>query len=287
MELWYTEHHTPNTGLTLKVRQTLYVGKSGYQSIEVLDTVDYGRVLLLDGLVMTTDRDEYIYHEMITHPALFVHQKPENVLVIGGGDGGAIRETVKHPEVSKAVLCEIDPMVVDVSRRFFPGLSAELEGNPRVEVNIQDGIRFLESCSGRWDVIMVDSTDPVGPATGLFEEDFFRKCANALRPEGILVAQSESPFYHLELQVKMKRALCAAGFSSVYFYTAPVPTYPGGFWSWVMAGRDYHPLKDFHEDRLEGLASGLRYYTPDIHRAAFCLPAFMKKALERDEDNQV
>ncbi len=287
MELWYTEHHTPNAGLTLKVRATLFVGKSEYQSIEVLDTVEYGRVLLLDGLLMTSERDEYIYHEMITHPGLCLHPCPERVLVIGGGDGGAIREIIKHPEVEKAVLCEIDPMVVEVSRKFFPNIAKELTGNPRVEVNYQDGIRFLDGFSGYWDMIVVDSTDPIGPASGLFEKDFYMRCKNALRPQGILVAQSESPFYHLELQVKMKETLASSGFSSIYFYTAPVPTYPSGYWSWVMAGQHYHPLRDFRAERFERLGLGLHYYTPKIHQAAFCLPSFMQKALEGDAASQV
>ncbi len=287
MELWYTEHHTPNAGLTLKVKETLFTGRSPYQSIEVLDTEEYGRVLLLDGLIMTTDRDEFVYHEMIVHPALFLHPRAEKVLVIGGGDGGAIREVVKHPEVKKAALCEIDSMVVEVAKRFFPALSLELEGNARVEVLIQDGIRYLRESRGQWDVILVDSTDPIGPASGLFEEDFYRECFESLKSDGILVAQSESPFYHLDLQARMKKALSRAGFPCVYFYTGPVPTYPSGFWSWVMASRRYHPLKDFREERVEALGVGLRYYTPQIHKAAFALPAFMKNALEGDETGQV
>ena len=283
MELWYTERHTRGAGITLRVKQTLFVGRSSCQSIEVLDTEDYGRVLLLDGLIMTTDRDEFLYHEMIAHPSLCVHPRPERVLVIGGGDGGTVREVLRHPDVKRVVLCEIDPMVVDVAKEFFPSLAGGLGGNDRVEVLFQDGIRYLRDRRGEWDVVIVDSTDPIGPAAGLFEKGFYCNCFDALRPDGILVAQSESPIYHLELQARMKGALVEAGFPHVCFYTGPVPSYPGGFWSWVVASRRYHPVRDLQPHRAERLEPGLRCYHRGLHAAAFALPAFMQQALERDD----
>jgi len=282
MELWYTERHTANAGLTLRIRETLFVSKSRYQTVEVLDTEEYGRLLLLDGLVMTSQRDEFIYHEMIVHPALHLHPRPRDVLVIGGGDGGAVREVTKHPAPERVVLCEIDALVVEVSRRFFPEISSELEGNPRVQVIIQDGIEYLADQRECFDVLLVDSTDPIGPATGLFKADFFRACNSALRPDGILVAQSESPFYHLPALAEMAGNLREAGFPVVKFYWGPVPTYPSGVWSWVMASKRYDPVRDFDSARASGLNIPTRYYTTELHRAAFVLPAFFAGAVGQE-----
>lgn len=279
MELWYTELHTQNAGLKLKVKETLFTGKSEYQTIEVLDTYEYGRVLLLDGLIMTTDRDEYIYHEMITHPALYLHPAPEDVLIIGGGDGGAVRETVKHQNINRVVLCEIDGLVIETCIKFFPSIASELKGNDRVTVVIDDGIKYLEDNKSAFDILIVDSTDPVGPAVGLFKTEFYKKCLSALKPDGILVAQSESPFYHIDIIKDMNLNLRKAGFPIVNFYTASIPTYPSGMWSWVMASKKYDPLKDYDTKRFRANSISTKYFTERLCLASFALPSFVEKTI--------
>ena len=291
MELWYWEEHTKGVRLGLKCTRTLYSGQSKFQKIDVLETLDYGRLLLLDGLVMLTSRDEFIYHEMMVHPACFVHRGAETALVIGGGDGGTVRELLRHGNLRRIVLCEIDPDVVEVSKRFFPEVaSGLLEENSRVELLFQDGAGFVEENPGRFDLILIDSTDPVGPGEILFSEGFYSSCFRALRPGGVLAAQTESPFHHLDLMKGVKERLTASGFGLVRFYTAPVPTYPGGYWSWVFAskqggqaeGRRLHPLRDVKIGPSDEMVlKGLRYYTPDIHHAAFRLPRFVLEALKR------
>lgn len=279
MELWYTELHTPNAGLKLKVKETLFAGRSEYQTIEVLDTFEYGKVLLLDGLVMTTDRDEYIYHEMITHPALYLHPNPEDVLIIGGGDGGAVREAIKHRDVKRVVLCEIDGLVIKICKMFFPLIASELKGNDRVSVVVGNGITYLDDNKSTFDVLIIDSTDPIGPAVGLFKTEFYKKCLSALKPDGILVAQSESPFYQIDLIKNMNKNLREAGFPFVNFYLGFIPTYPSGMWSWVMASRQYDPLRDFDPERFKTHKVPAKYFTDEVCRASFALPAFMEKAL--------
>ena len=278
MELWFTEKHTPNAGLTLKIKRTLYSNRSEYQQINVLETEEFGRLLLLDGLVMTTERDEAIYHEMLVHPPLHIHPGSENVLIIGGGDGGAVREALKYPGLRGVTLCEIDREVVEVARRFFPRLSKGLD-DPRVEVVFEDGSRILQDLDNQLDVILVDSTDPIGAAKALFTKKFYSSCHKALKEGGILCAQSESPIYHTDIIRSIKADLLEAGFQDVRFYTAPVPTYPGGFWSWVIASKkeikisDQAPLPREHYEAMY-------YFNREILKAAFCLPNFFKKALE-------
>jgi spermidine synthase len=279
MDLWYTEYHTRHVGLTLRVKETLFVSQTEYQTIEVLDTEDYGRVLLLDGLVMTTQRDEFVYHEMIVHPAMYVHPDPKDVLVIGGGDGGAVREVVRHDPCVRVVLCEIDGLVVETAKRFFPEISCALEGNSRVEVVIQDGVKYLEDSTDSFDVIIVDSTDPIGPAAGLFKTDFFKRCFDSLRGDGIMVAQSESPFYHLDLIRQMRENMMEAGFPIVKFCWGFVPTYPSGMWSWAIASKRYDPVGDFDVEKAKRRRIPTRYYTAELHRAAFVLPAFFAQGL--------
>lgn len=281
MELWFTEYHKNNIGFSLKVKETLFVGESAYQKIQVLDTEAFGRVLLLDGLFMTTDRDEWTYHELIVHPAMFLHPNAQDVLVIGGGDGGAIREVVRHSQVKRAVLCEIDGLVIETCKRFFPQIACELTGNPKVEVKVQDGVKFMEDNQTSFDVILVDSTDPIGPAVGLFQADFYKKCLNSLKEDGILVAQSESPFYDIEIIKDMQNNLRQAGFPIIRFYWGFVPTYPSGMWSWVMASKKYDPIKDMNiEAAKQKMASmGLKYMTPELLRSVFDLPAFFQQAI--------
>ena len=276
MDLWYTEKHSDNVGITMKVTRTLFSGKSEFQQLDIVETLDYGRMMLLDGLVMVTERDEFVYHDMITHPALFTHPAPKRVLVIGGGDGGTIREIVKHPGVEEAVLCEIDGMVIDQSIELLPSMACELRGNPRVKVHVADGIAFIREHPDTFDVILIDSTDPIGPAVGLFEEDFYRLVFAALKSDGIMVAQSESPFYHGQIQKSMYANLRAV-FPLVEMYQAFIPTYPSGLWSFAFASKKYHPVRDFDRQRAARRGFHTKYYNENLHLGAFMLPTFARE----------
>ncbi len=277
MDLWYTEKHSDNVGITMKTAKTLFSGKSEFQQLDIVETLEFGKMMLLDGLVMVTERDEFIYHDMITHPALFTHPAPRKVLVIGGGDGGSIREIMKHSEVELAILCEIDGLVIDKSIELLPSMACEIDGsNPRVKLHVNDGLAYIRDHQNEFDVILVDSTDPIGPAVGLFEEDFYRLVFSALKDDGIMIAQSESPFYHAEIQKKMYQNLRAV-FPIVEMYQAFIPTYPSGFWSFAFASKRYHPLNDFDHDRAAKRDFHTRYYNEDLHRGAFMLPTFARE----------
>ncbi|UCF88313.1 MAG: polyamine aminopropyltransferase [bacterium] len=275
MSIWYTEKHTPHAGITMEVRKSIYHGESKFQTLDILDTFEFGRMLLLDGVVMLTERDEFVYHEMLAHVPLNTHPSPAKVLVIGGGDGGTVREVLKHPEVAEVTLVEIDPMVVEASMEHLPGLSEGLK-DPRTRIVYDDGVRFVsEAQPGSYDVILVDSTDPVGPAEALFAEDFFRNCSKALGPDGIFVSQSESPFFHLPFMVETYK-LVEGIYPQAAFYLASVPTYPSGTWSFLMGVRDGSlPLTRCRDH--EKLAT--KYYNRQVHLASFQLPRFLKEAL--------
>jgi len=285
MELWFTEYHKKGAGLTMKVRRTLWSRRSPYQEIDVLETENFGRMLVIDGLVMCTERDEFIYHEMMAHPALFLHRAPRDVLVIGGGDGGTVREVAKHGGVERIVLCEIDRMVLEAAKRFLPGLSNTLFSDKRVGIVEKDAVQYLQDKESAFDVVLVDSSDPVGPAKRLFQKEFFEMLKKTLRDDGIIVFQSESPFYDLDIIKNVNQYLKDVGFLNVNFYWAPVPTYPGGTWSWAMASNTYHPLQDFDEGAVNQQAVNqqmeLRYYNSRVHLGAFCLPGFFQSALEQ------
>ena len=276
MDLWYTEKHSDNVGITIKITKTLFSGKSDFQQLDIVETLEFGRMMLLDGLVMVTERDEFIYHDMITHPALFTHPNPKKVLVIGGGDGGTIREIMKHPKVELAVLCEIDGLVIEKSVEFLPSMAAEIDGsNPRVKLHVDDGLAYIRDHQNEFDVILVDSTDPIGPAVGLFEESFYRLVFSSLKSDGIMIAQSESPFYHAEIQKSMYQNLRAV-FPIVEMYQAFIPTYPSGFWSFAFASKKHHPITDYDHDRAVKRKFHTRYYNEEL-RGAFMLPTFARE----------
>lgn len=271
-ENWFLEKHTPHAGLTFAIRGRLFDRKSPYQHVEVLDTFEYGRMLLLDGFVMLTDRDEFIYHEMIVHPALLSHPAPEQVLIVGGGDGGSVREVLRHRGVASVHLVEIDRMVIDVCREFFPAVSGALD-DPRVELILADGIDHVEHSAGAYDVIIVDSIDPIGEGEKLFSQPFYALARQALRPGGIFVCQTESPFYNGNVMADVSKKL-----RCLYKHTAPflahIPTYPSGYWSFCFASDATDPL---HAEprRDSAFIPQLKYYTPELFRAAFTLPKYL------------
>lgn len=281
MQMWYTEKHTDNAGITLKVSQTLFSGASEYQQLDIVETEEFGRMMLLDGLVMCTERDEFVYHDMIVHPALFTHPDPKQVLVIGGGDGGTIREIVRHPGVELATLCEIDGLVVDKSVEFLPTMASAIDGkHPKVKLHIDDGLAYIREHQNEFDVILVDSTDPIGPAVGLFEKDFYQLVHGALKEDGIMVAQSESPFYHAEIQKNMYRNLREV-FPIVEMYQAFIPTYPSGLWSFAFASKQYHPVENFDRARATKRDFHTKYYNEDLHLGAFMLPTFARENIQK------
>lgn len=269
MELWFTEKQTPALGITCLVRETVCRQKTRYQDLAIIDTVEFGRMLVLDGMVMTTEKDEFVYHEMLVHVVMQAHPAPRHVLVVGGGDGGAIREVLKYESVETATLVEIDGEVVEACRKYLPQISCGLQ-DPRVTVLIEDGLEHVKRSAGKYDVILVDSTEPVGPARGLFTVEFFRDVYRALKKDGIMAAQTESPFVNREL-IKEVFAGLGGVFPLARLYLASVPTYPSGLWSFIAASKCYDP-KNCRQKPVE-----TKYYNFAVHGAAFCLPGFVRE----------
>ncbi|WP_059040450.1 polyamine aminopropyltransferase [Paenibacillus rubinfantis] len=271
MELWFTEKQTPVFGITAKIRETLVTEQTEFQDLAMLDTEEFGRMLVLDGMVMTTIKDEFVYHEMVAHPALFTHPHPKRVLVVGGGDGGVIREVIKHPAVEQAVLVEIDGKVIEYSKKYLPEIAGELD-HPRVDVQVADGYMHIIESKNQYDVIMVDSTEPVGPAAPLFERGFYQGIYEALKDDGIFVAQTDNPWFKADLIQKVNKDVKEI-FPIVRVYGANIPTYPSGLWTFTMGSKVYDPLQ-VDETKIPELDT--RYYTPRIHKAAFVLPKFVE-----------
>ncbi len=267
------EYQMPRSGIFFGVDEVLYESKSPFQRIEIILNGDYGKVLLLDGLVQTTERDEFYYHEMLVHPAMSSHRHPADVLVIGGGDGGALREVLKHP-VRKAWMVEIDAEVVEACRTHFGWIKAPLK-DKRVELVIDDGNEFIGRTDQRFDVIIVDSSDPVGPSTVLHREAFYRGLKSRLKPGGIVAGQAGSLLLHLDSHAR-KAAFLSGIFRFSRIYLAPVPTYPVGTWCYDFLSNEVDPLGG---GRLR-VPKGLRYYNSDVHGAAFAQPNFLREALE-------
>ena len=235
---WYTEQWAgQGSAISLKTVKKVHDEQSTYQRIEIYETQTFGTLMTLDGLVMVTDRDNFVYHEMMTHPALFAHPAPKRVLIIGGGDCGTLREVLKHPDVELAEQVELDERVTRVAEMFFPDL-CEKNNDARARLHFTDGIQWVADAKpASYDVIVVDSTDPVGPAAGLFSETFYKNCHKALGPQGSVVGQSESPLFHPDLIVSMHKAMRAAGFADSATLQFPQCTYPSSWWSCTMAGK--------------------------------------------------
>lgn len=274
MELWLTEKETDNLGLTCRVKETLFSGKSDFQSVEVVDSYEFGRMLILDGVFQTSIFEEYIYHEMIVHVPLFTHPKPRKILVIGGGDGGTVREVVRHDAVEQVKMVEIDGMVVEASKQFLPEISAAiLQNHPKLTVEIGDGIARMKEAENYYDVIIVDCSDPIGPGVGLFSREFYRDVHRALKPDGLFVQQTESPFYHRSLISRIYHDI-ADFFPITRLYLANIPLYPGGLHSFTIGSKQYDPLKAAAPDPLPFTT---RYYNPALHKSCFILPGFVQE----------
>ncbi|HHV78870.1 MAG TPA: polyamine aminopropyltransferase [Firmicutes bacterium] len=273
MDVWFTENQGPGLRIGCQVKKVLASTKSAYQEIAVYETSSFGRLLALDDVIQTTERDEFAYHEMIVHVPMFVHGHPRRVLIIGGGDGGCVREVLKHPSVQLVKLIEIDPEVTRIAREFLPGISHSLSDN-RVSLEFRNGIEYLRETDEQYDVIIVDCTDPVGPAVGLFSDEFYSDAFKALSDDGVFVEQTESPFYNLDLIERVQRDL-KKHFPVVGLYLGAVPTYPGGLWSYSIATKG----AELPGDPLIPLTFSGKYYNAYVHRAAFVLPEFVRKRL--------
>lgn len=278
MDLRYSELSKDGFGITIKVDKTLYSKKSPFQQVDVFDSESMGRVLTLDGLMMTTERDEFYYHEMISHIPMCAHKNPESVLVIGGGDGGTIREVLKHDTVKKVVLCEIDGLVIEACKELLPTIGCELD-NPKVKVVVEDAIEYIKDKKGQYDVILIDSTDPMGPGEGLFTEEFYTNVKEALKEGGIMAAQSESPFIN-QKEMKMMYPLLRKVFPIVDCFTGPIPSYPGGYWSWCFCSVNVKPLDYIDEERAAKIEKQCKIYNVDYHKARFALPNFVKELIK-------
>jgi len=274
---WFEEKEevTRGRGLRIEIKEKLYDHQSKFQHIQVFETKAFGRMLVLDDCVMLTDYDEFAYHEMIAHVPINSHPNPKKVLVIGGGDGGVVRELVKHPEIEEIYEAEIDSEVVDVSKKYFPNISSGYN-DPRVKVFYQPGEDFIKEHNG-FDIIIVDSPDPIGPAKELFTEKFYKNIKSALNDDGILVTQSESMFYFQKLIANLSKFIPKIFPLYKHYYTL-VPTYPSGTIGFSFCSKKYGPIKNFDRKRAEEVSKkGLKYYNPDLHIASFSLPTFIKK----------
>jgi len=276
---WFTEaHESSGSSIGFRTRARLHAEQTPFQSIEIHDSTDWGKLMVIDGCMMLTSRDNFFYHEMISHPALFTHARAKRVVIIGGGDCGTLREVLRHDVVESAVQVEIDERVTRLAEQYFPEL-CEANNDPRAQLLFDDGIKYMADCEAESvDVVIVDSTDPVGPAEGLFNAAFYSSCFKALRSGGIFVQQSESPLAHLGLIKSMRSAMRTAGFQAVRTLTFPQPCYPTGWWSATLA-RKGADLSDFRERGAQTKRFPTRYYNAEIHKAALSLPEFMREEL--------
>lgn len=272
---WFTElHPESDSAFSLKLKQKVHEEQTPYQKLEIYETEGFGKLMTLDGLIMLTDRDNFIYHEMMTHTALFTHPNPENVLIVGGGDCGSLREVLKHKSVKLVELVELDERVTRVSEKYFPDLCSSND-DPRARFHFTDGIEWVKSAAkDSYDVIIIDSTDPVGPALGLFSEAFYRDCYEALSKQGVLIVQSESPLFHLDILSDIRTRMKTAGYAHMGTTQFPQCSYPSGWWSSTLASKSTR-LKDFRYNDAQQKGFPTRYYNADIHKAALCLAQFL------------
>jgi spermidine synthase len=276
MELWITEQQDENIKFTCRVKKTIFSEKTEFQTIDIVETEYFGKMMILDGVIQTTTFDEYIYHEMIVHVPMLTHPNPKKVLVIGGGDGGSVREITKHKSVEQLHWVDIDGEVIDVCKTYLPEWNHMIWENPVIELKIQDGIQHMKESKGQYDVIIVDCSDPVGPGELLFKYDFYKDIHGALKEDGLFVQQTESPFYHKDLIRSIQKDVKSL-FPIAKLYTANIPTYPSGLHCFTIGSKKYDPAMPLAE-RVPGFAT--RCYTPEVHSASFILPKYVKELVE-------
>ena len=281
MDIWFSENHTPNVKLSIRVDKQLYSKQSAYQRIDIFESPDFGRFLTLDGIMMLTEKDEFIYHEMIVHVPMSVHPHAEKILVIGAGDGGVIRELTKYDTVQSIDMVEIDEDVVTACREYLPKTASHFD-DPRVRLHYQDGLRYVRQQKEKvYDLIIVDSTDPFGPGEGLFTKEFYGNCYKALKKDGIMVNQHESPFYDDDATaVQRAHKRIVESFHTSMVYQAHIPSYPSGHWLFGFSSKKYHPLEDFDAQRWKDRKIHTRYYNTQLHKGSFALPNYVEDLLK-------
>ncbi|WP_296922273.1 polyamine aminopropyltransferase [uncultured Megamonas sp.] len=284
MDLWFSELHTPYVKFSIQIDKQLHSEQTEFQRIDIFESKEFGRMMVLDGYVMLTEKDEFIYHEMIVHVPMAVHPNPKRVLIIGGGDGGTARELLRYKNVESVDLVEIDERVVDISRKYLQQTACSFD-DERLHCYFEDGLKFIRHCDNEYDLIIVDSTDPFGPGEGLFTKEFYGNCYKALKEDGIMVNQHESPFYDED------EAACRSMHRKVYrsfpisrVYQAHIPTYPSGHWLFGFASKKYHPVLDFDAKRWNALGLKTRYYNANLHNASFALPNYVEELMEDVEE---
>lgn len=283
MELWYTENQTNNVNFSMKVKNHIYSAQSDFQKIDIIDTYEFGKVLVIDNWTMVTEKDEFIYHEMITHVALATNPNIKNVLVIGAGDGGTVRELTRYNNIEKIDMVEIDELVVKASIEHLPFTSNKLS-DPRVNLYFEDGIKFVKGKENLYDLIIVDSTDPIGPGEGLFTTEFYTDCYNALTEKGILINQCESPYYsHNAYEMKRSYKKLNNLFNLCKAYQYHMPTYPSGHMIFCFASKVLDPIKDLDAEKWNALGLETKYYNTELHKGAFCLPNYVIDMLNKED----
>lgn len=283
MELWFTEKHTDNVKFSIQVDKQVYSSQSEFQRIDIFESKEFGRFLTLDGYMMLTEKDEFIYHEMMVHVPMSVHPAVRKVLVIGGGDGGTVRELARYQGIDHIDLVEIDEEVVSACREHLRQTACGFD-DERVHIYYDDGLKFVRKYADEYDLILVDSTDPFGPGEGLFTKEFYGNCYKALKEDGIMVNQHESPFYPndaVAMQRAHKRIVESFPISKVY--QAHIPTYPSGHWLFGFASKKYHPIDDQDENRWKAYGIKTKYYNEQLHKGAFALPNYVEEMLEQVE----
>ena len=280
MALWFTEQHTDDVRFSIHIKEQLYSGKSYYQQIEVFDSYEFGRVLVLDGYIMLTEKDEYIYHEMMVHVPMACNPSIQRLLVIGAGDGGTVRELCRYDSITQIDMVEIDEQVVKVCKEYLPQTACRLE-DPRVHIYYEDGLKFVRRVEDTYDLIIVDSTDPFGPGEGLFTKEFYGNCFTALRENGILTNQHESTYYdsYTSMVSRTHRRMRSV-FPVAMVYQAHIPTYPSGHWLFGFASKNIHPVYDFKPEAWEQLGLETKYYNTQLHTGCFALPNTVREVLE-------
>lgn len=280
MEFWFTEEHTDNVHFTIKVDKHIFSEQSPFQRIDFFDTNEFGRVFALDGYIMLTQKDEFIYHDMIVHVPMAVNPNIKKVLLIGGGDGGSVRELTRYNTIESIDMVEIDRRVVECCREFLPQTASKLDDS-RVRLFYEDGIKFISTKQNEYDLIIVDSTDPIGPGEGLFTEEFYKNCYGALKDDGILVNQHESPYYDNTAKL-MKRThkRIKQFFPIAKVYQFHIPTYASGHWLFGFASKKYDPVLDLDDKAWNSLGLETEYYNTELHKASFALPNYVIKMLE-------
>jgi len=279
MQLWYSERHTPQAQFSIKVDRQVYSGQSEFQRIDIFDSKEFGRFLTLDGYMMLTEKDEFIYHEMMVHVPMAVMPDAKRILVIGAGDGGVVRELVRYDTVESIDLVEIDPLVIEACREHLPSTAGKLS-DKRVRIYYEDGLKYIRRFENEYNIVIVDSTDPFGPGEGLFTKEFYGNCYKALKDGGIMVNQHESPFYANDAQAMQrthKRIFRSFPVSKVY--QAHIPTYPSGHWLFGFASKLLHPVGDLQDVKWNSLGIKTRYYNTRLHAGAFALPTYVEELL--------